>query len=200
MGSARAAHGSPGATECHFCTADIDFNPCLFQWGVQRSSIPLPSLGVGAQARTSALVLPAVGDAGFWELFPAICKLLNQLRNGCPRLTGSCLSGIGSDEPSGLKKSVSALADLSKCCRRSLLSPAPASEVRQQNLSMVRIPFRHLFACQAFRFPSQAHGPAGKSPVSVGPGEEPRAVHGTARARVAPNCSRQYLSSAQRSN
>lgn len=48
-----------------------------------------PTLGVGAQAGTASLrpsvsVPAAAADAGFWELFPAICKLLNQLRSCCP--------------------------------------------------------------------------------------------------------------------
>lgn len=37
-------------------------------------SLPLP-FGTGATA-----------DGAFWELLSAICKLLNQLRNGRPRL------------------------------------------------------------------------------------------------------------------
>lgn len=87
----------------------------------------LPQAGT-ASLCPLALVLSVVGDAGFWELFSAVCRSLNQLGNGCPGLAGSCLPGIGSDEPSALK-SRSAWADVPTGCGKSLLS-APASDSR----------------------------------------------------------------------
>lgn len=47
--------------------------------------------GEAVSLRCSELVLHAVGGSGFWELFCLICKLLNQLRNGCPRFLGLCV-------------------------------------------------------------------------------------------------------------
>lgn len=124
---------------------------------------------------THSLPLPfgtssvAFGDTGFWELFSAICKLLNQLRNGLPEAPGSGLAGIGSDKPSGLKMSASALADLPRSAGNchflcSCKGEQAAHFVKDKNFFSPLLAYR---ASLSWPGPVESPWPVGKIPVSV---------------------------------